>query len=159
MGDRAHALDVGDVEHRVGRRLDEQVLRVRLDRRLDQLGLRGVDVGEIEAELAAHALEQPERAAVGVVADEHVIAGLEPRQQRVDRRHARGERERRRACLDRGDVALERHARRILRAAVFEAGVRLPEAVLHVGRGLINRRDDGAGGGIRFLAGVNANQC
>ena len=159
MRDRAHALDVGDVEHRVGRRLDEQVLGVRLDRRLDQLGLRGVDIGEVEAELAAHLLEQPERAAVGVVADQHVIAGLEPRQQRVDRRHARRKRKRRGARFDRRDVALERHARRVLRAAVFEAGMRLAEAVLHVGRGLIDRRDDRARRGIGLLSGVNANRA
>ena len=88
MRDGAHALDVGDVQHRVGRRLDEQVFRVRLQRRLDELGLRGVDVGEIQAELPAHALEQPERSAIGVVADEHVIAGFESRQERIDGRHA-----------------------------------------------------------------------
>ena len=57
--------------------------------------------------------------------------------------------------FDRRDVALERHARRVLRAPVFEPLV-LPEALLHVGRGLIDRRDDGAGRRIGLLAGMNA---
>ena len=83
--------------------------------------LRRVDVGEVEPELAPHALEQPERAAVGVVADDEVVARLEPGQDGVDGRHARGEGERRGAGFDGREVALERHARRVLRAAVFEA--------------------------------------
>jgi hypothetical protein len=62
-----------------------------------------------------------------------VIARFETCQQRVDRRHARGECKRGRAGFDRGDVALQRHARRVLRTAVFKAGMRLTEAVLHVG--------------------------
>jgi hypothetical protein len=62
------------------------------------------------------------------------------------------------ARFDRRDVALERHARRVLRAAVLEAGVRLAEAVLHVRRGLIDRRDDRARRRIGLLSGVNANR-
>ena len=128
------------------------------DGRLDQVELRGIDVGEVEPELAADPLEETERAAVGVVADDEVIAGFEPGQDRVDRGHARGEGERGRAALDGGEVGLERHARGILRAAVFEALV-LAESLLHVGGGLIDRRDDGAGGRIGCLAGVNADRA
>ena len=50
----------------------------------------------------------------------------------------------------------EREARRILRARVLVALVHA-ELVLHVGGCLIDRRDDGAGGGVRLLAGVQAD--
>ena len=60
------------------------------------------------------------------------------------------------AAFDRRQVALERHARRVLRAAVLEALV-LAELLLHVGRRLVDRRDDGAGRRIRLLAGVQTD--
>ena len=118
--------------------------------------LRGVDVGEVEPELAADALEQPERAAVGVVAHHHVVAGLEPGEDSVDGGHARGEGEAGHAGFDGREVALERHSRRILRAAVLVALV-LAQALLDVGGGLVNRRDDGARGWVGLLAGMNAD--
>ena len=103
-----------------------------------------------------HLVEQPEGAAVDVLRDDDVVAGLEHRGDRADRRHARGKREPRLAALDRRDVALEREARRILRARVLVALVHA-ELVLHVGRCLIDRRDDGAGRRIRLLSGVQAD--
>ena len=54
-----------------------------------------------------------------------------------------------------GDLIV-REAGGIVRSAVFEALV-FPELVLHVGRGLVDRRDDRAGRGIRLLAGVEAD--
>ena len=118
--------------------------------------LRGVDIGKAQAELAADALEQAEGAAVGVVAHQHVIAGLEPRQDGVDRCHARGEREARHAGFDGGDVALEGHPRRVVRAAVLVPLV-LAQAFLDIGGGLVDGGDDGAGGRVRLLAGMNAD--
>ena len=59
------------------------------------------------------------------------------------------------ASLDRREVALERRARRILRARVLESLV-LAERVLHVGGRLEDRRDDGAGRWVGLLPGVNA---
>ena len=159
VGNLADRGDVGDLQHRVGRRLDEQVLGVGLDRRPDQLGFGGVDVREVETELAAHPLEQPEGAAIRVVAHQHVIARLEPGQHRVDGRHARGKGKRRGPGFDGRDVSLQRHARRVLGAAILEPGVRLAEAILHIGGGLVNRRDDRAGGRVRFLTGMNANSA
>src|SRR6266566_2119231 len=61
------------------------------------------------------------------------------------------------AALDRGEVPLDREPRRILRPAVFVALV-LAELVLDVGRRLVDRRDDGAGRGIGFLSGVQADR-
>ena len=60
-------------------------------------------------------------------------------------------------AFDRREVGLERQARRVLRARVLEALV-LAERVLHVGRGLIDRRDDRAGRGVGLLAGVQADR-
>ena len=157
MRDLADAADVGDVQHRVGRRLDEEVFGLRRQRRLDQFESRRVDVGEVETELPADALEQSKGSAVGVVADHDVVAGLQARQDGVDRGHARGEGKGGRARFDGGEIPLERHARRILRAAVLEPLVRLAQAILHVGRSLVDRCDDRAGGRIGFLSGVNAD--
>ena len=153
----ARGREVGEAQHRVGRRLEEQHLRVRAESPPRSAARSGrVDVGEVEPVLPQHALEQPVRAAVGVVGDHDVVAGLEQRHHGAGRRHARGERERGLAVLDGGDVALERRARRVLRARVFVALV-TPECLLHVGRGLINRGDDGAGRRVRLLAGVDAD--
>ena len=84
-----------------------------------------------------------------------MIARLQQRGDRADGGHARGEREARLAAFDGREVALERHPRRVLRAAVLEALV-LAELFLDVGRRLVDRRDDGARGGIGFLPGVEA---
>ena len=67
-----------------------------------------------------------------------------------------GEGVRRLAPFDRGDVRLERGARRVLRPRVLVALV-LAELLLHVGRGLEDGRDDRAGAGIGRLSGVNAD--
>ena len=128
------------------------------DGRLDQVEARGIHVGEVEAELAAHALEETERAAVGVVADDEMVAGFEPRQDGVDGGHARGEGKRGRAALDRCEVGFERHAGGVLGAAVFESLV-LAESLLHVGGGLIDRRDDGAGRWDRVPDRRECRQC
>ena len=117
----------------------------------------GVDVGEVQVVAPQHPLEQPERAAVGVVGDDDVVAGLEARGDGADGGHARGKREAGAARLQRGDVGLERGARRVLRARVFVALV-LAERVLDVGRGLVDRRDDGAGRRVGLLAGVDAER-
>src|SRR5207244_2958499 len=58
------------------------------------------------------------------------------------------------AALERRDVALERFAGRVAGAGVLVAFV-LPEALLDVGRGLIDRRHDGAGEGVGNVSGVH----
>ena len=71
-------------------------------------------------------VEQPERAAVDVLAADDVVAGPEQLHDRVEAAHAAGEREAVPAALERGDVSLERLARRVLAAGVLVALV-LPE--------------------------------
>ena len=58
--------------------------------------------------------------------------------------------------LERGDVPLERLARRILSARVLVPLV-LPEPFLDVRRGQVHRRHDRAGEGFGALAGVNGS--
>ena len=104
-----------------------------------------------------HLVEQPERAAVRVVGDDDVVAGLEHRAR--SRRSPPCPTRTRTPALPPSIAAMlpfEREARRILRARVLVALV-LAELVLHVGRRLVDRRDDGAGRGIGFLAGVQAD--
>ena len=125
---------------------------------LDGVQIGRVHVGKRQLVAGQHLVEEAERAAVDVVGDDHVIAGLEHRADRADGGHARGEGERRLAAFDGRDVALEREPRRVLRAGVLEALV-LAERVLHVGRRLIDRRDDGAGRRVGLLAGVEADRA
>ena len=156
MGDLGGAAEVGQLHHRVGRGLHEEQLRVRPDRLLDQLGLGRVHVAELELIPGQDLVEQPEGAPVGVGGHHDVVARLQQRRDRADRRHARGEREPGLAVLDGGDVPFERKPRRVLGPRVLVALVPA-ELVLDVGRGLEQRRDDGAGRRIGLLARVNAD--
>ena len=156
MGEVGRGAEIRQPHHRIGRRLDEQHLGRRRHRPLDLVEVRGVDVGERELVAPQHLVEQPEGAAVGVVGDDHVVARLEHRRDRADRGHARGEGEPFLAGLDRCEVALERHPRRVLRPGILVALV-FTQRLLDVGRGLVDRRDDRTGRGVRLLAGVEAN--
>ena len=153
LGDRRQ---VGELEQRIGRRLDPDhaacsggIAARRLARSVRSTKLK------LEPGAAlAHALEQAKGAAVEVVARDDVRAGVEQLEHRRDRRQARGEREACAAALQVGDAALEGEARRVVRAAVVEALVHA-RARLHVGRGRVDRRHDRAGRRIGRLAGVD----
>ncbi len=103
-----------------------------------------------------HLVEEAERAAVGVVSGDDVVAGREAARDRVDGRHSGGEGERRAPSLDRGEVALERRPGGVLRARVLEPLV-ATELRLDVGGCLEQRRDDRPGRRIWLLAGVDAH--
>src|SRR5689334_2900518 len=62
------------------------------------------------------------------------------------------------AAFERRDVPLECLARRVAGAGVLVA-LMLPEALLDVGRGLIDRRHDGAGEGVGDVSGVHGAGC
>jgi hypothetical protein len=156
MCERGGAGQIGQPHDGVRGGFHEQHARRGADFPFDLVEIRGVDPREGNGHPRQHLVEEPERAAVGVLRDDDVVARLEQRADGADRRHARGKREPRLAALDGRDVALEREARRILRARVLVALVHA-ELVLHVGRCLIDRRDDGAGRRIRFLTCVQAD--
>ena len=155
--DLARRREIGQPHHRVGRRLEQQEARRRLDRRRDRVHVARVHVARRDALPRQDLLEQAIGAAVGVVADDGVVADLEERGHGADGRHARGEGVAGRAALERGDVGLERGARRVLGAGVFVALV-LAQRLLHVGRRLVDRRDDRACRRVGLLAGVDADR-
>ena len=156
MGEGGGQRQVGQPHHRVARGLDEEHPRLRRERPLGGVEVAGVDVGEAHVVTAQDLVEQPEGAAVDVVRHHRVIAALQQRSDGIDGGHARCEREARLAVFNRREIAFERGAGRILGARVLEPFVPA-KLLLHVGGGLINRRDDRAGGRVRFLTGMQAN--
>jgi hypothetical protein len=147
LGDGGHGFDIGDLEQRVGRGLDPEHLGLGPDRLAHGLGLGGIDVGESEAITRQHLVEVPRGAAVDVVRADHVIARGQQLHAGVDRRHAARIADPVFAALDRGQIVLQHLAGRVGRAGVVEAPV-LADFLEHVGRGLVDRRHDGAGRGI-----------
>ena len=92
-GDGRDGGDVEDLEHRVARRLHPDEARGRAACAcVDAARVAHVEVGRLDAELREHLVEDAERAAVHVVADEHVVAALEHEQHRRGRRTSAPER-------------------------------------------------------------------
>ena len=155
-GDRGDALEIDELEQRIGRRLDPDQPGVRPDRRFDRSGVGEVEIAHLEAHRAlAHALEQAARAAVEVIDRDDVRAVVEAFERGRNRRKAGREGEASTAAFEIGDAALERHARGILGAGVVVALVHA-RALLHVSRRGVDRHHDGAGGRIGLLPRVHA---
>ena len=156
LGDRRDALEIDELEQRIGRRLDPDQARVRPDRRLDRAGVGEIEIADLEAGRAlAHALEQAPRAAVEIVDRDDMGAVVEAFERGRDRGQPGGEGERRAAAFEIGDAALERHAGRILGAGIVVALVHA-RALLDVGRGGVDRHHHGAGGRIGRLPRMHA---
>jgi hypothetical protein len=156
MGDVTRAGEICEPECRVGRRFEKQHPCLGPEGGLDCLQIGRVDIREVELIFPQDALEQPVRTPVRLVGDHHVIAGLEHRHHRPGSRHSGGKRKRRSTVLDCCKVGFERAPGRVLRTPVFVALV-APQRLLHVGRGLIDRRDDCAGRRVWFLPRVDAD--
>ena len=107
VGDFGGGRDVGDVEQRVGRGLDPHILVVLGG----QCGFHGFQIGDVhhvEAHTPRHEHlgEQAVGAAVHIVAEQDVVAGLDGgAQQHVDGGQARGEAQRVLAALPRRRAA------------------------------------------------------
>ena len=99
----------------------------------------------VDAVALVHARDEPERAAVRVGRDDHVVAGIERAQDRVLGREAAREREAVPRAFERREARLERVARRVAAARVLVAPV-LADRVLRERRREADRRDDRAGG-------------
>ena len=109
MGDFGGGRDVGDVEQRVGRGLDPHILVVLGG----QCGFHGFQIGDVhhvEAHTPRHEHlgEQAVGAAVHIVAEQDVVAGLDGgAQQHVDGGQARGEAQRVLAAFHGGELLVE----------------------------------------------------
>ena len=110
----------------------------------------------VDAPLGEDLVDQPERAAVGVVGNDHMVAGPQHRPQRaVGGRHAGTERPPERALFDRGQRGLQRGPGRVAGARVFESAAQPADAVLGEGAAGVDRRVDRPGRRVRTVAGVD----
>ncbi len=157
VGHRGQRRDVADVEQRVGGRLEPH-----------QLGLPGPHGGRHRLDVVDRRrrvldpprlldlVEEPEGAAVGVVRQHHVVARQAGRpHQRVLGGESGGEREPALALLQGRQVALQRGARRVGRAAVLVATAQPTHAVLLVRRRREDRRDHRPRRRVGLVAGVD----
>ena len=155
VGQFDKARDVHHTHERVRRSLHPQDLRVgphrplrcRQVRHVHHVG-RNAPRGEDLAKLAKGAV-------VGIVGRKHMVAGRQRLKQRQCRGRAGGEGEPRDAVLERGERRLERAP-----VGVGGAGVDVPTPIAAVGlplecRGEVNRRRDGARGGIGGVTGAD----
>ena len=111
---------------------------------------------EVQTPALLHLREQPVGAAVGIAGDHDVVAGpAEGAEQRVLGGQPGGEGQPAAAALQRGEALLQRGAGRVAAAAVLVAAAQPADAVLLVGRGLVDRRHDRTGRGVRLLAGMD----
>ena len=149
-----HIGDVGDDHRRVGRCLDVEHLRVRTNPRPHGLRIRRVYEAELQSKLRKQLRSKTIDAAVDRLRNDGVIARTQEAKHGVDRGHSRGENVGRLPAFQTRHAALQRLAVRVVGARVVVALV-LAQRLVHVGRGLIDRRDDGAGGRVRLLPDVN----
>ena len=155
--DVRHRGDVGDAQQRVGRRLAPDDPGGRPQRRAQR-----VDVGEVHRRVLdpprrEDLVDEPERAAVGVVRDDEVVAGAQtaPAGGRP-RAHARAERPAVPPALERGQALLQRGAGGVRAARVLVAArARAADAVLDEGGRQVQGGDHRARGGVGLLPGVD----
>ena len=153
----SHTGDVREAEHGVGRRLQHHQLGVGPQGGLEGRQVAGIHLGIGEAEAGHHLVQQAEGAAVDVVAQHHVVAAGELLEDGLYRRHAGAEGHAVGAAFERSQVGLHRIAGGVAHAGVVEALVEA-QPFLDVSAGEIDGRHDGPVGGIRRLAGVDAER-
>ena len=174
LGDAGDGIDVLHLEGLRAGRLEIDHLGVGLDQLLDAGADHGIEEGRLDAEVLERGVGEAPRRAVGVVGQQHVIAGLQEAHDRTgDGGEAGLHGDRAVRALDGGDRVLQRLLGRRAVAAVAEALER--NAILELlhgrgedGRGVIDGRVDdaevvggiapgdsqnGVGTGIGFLAG------
>ena len=108
----------------IGRRLDMDQLRIRLDGGFHCIEIGGVDVLDRNSVVLNDQVEQPRGAAIHIGRADQVIAGAQRRNKRIDRRHAAGEGMSARASLKRRQRLFNPRAGGIARAGVVIASVR-----------------------------------
>ncbi|MCY1288947.1 hypothetical protein D9M70_380140 [compost metagenome] len=145
-----HARDRLDVDHvaeRVAHRLDEHGLGALVDQIAEARRVAAVGEAGLDARLRQRVRQQVVGAAIQLARRNDVVAGLRDGLDRVgDRGHARGQRQRAHAALERGQALLEHVVGRVHDAAVDIARhlqVEQVGAVLRVVEGVGHRLVDG----------------
>ena len=115
---------------------------------------RSVNKTEFHAELNEELRGEAVDSAINGAGKNGVVAGAEQSKDRIDCSHAGSKDVSSDSAFEFGDGAFEGFAIRVVGARVVVAFV-LAEGFLDVGGRLIDRRDDGAGGGIRLLSHMN----
>lgn len=99
-------------------------------------------------------VEQSESSTVDIFPTHDVVAGPEEFHDRVEATHSAGECEAVPSAFQNGNVPLKRFAGRVLAPGVFVPFV-VPESLLDVRGGQVDRRHDGAGKRVGALPGMN----
>ena len=149
--------DVRDAQQRVGRRLAPDDPGGRPQRRAQRVDVREVHRRVLDPPRCEDLVDEPERAAVGVVRDDEVVAGAHQHaQEDVARSHTRAERPAVPAALERGQAFLQRGAGGVRAARVLvPARARAADAVLDEGGRQVQGGDHRARGGVGVLPGVD----
>src|SRR5918999_220764 len=150
-----HPRDVHDAQQRVGGRLDPDHPGLGSNGALErgEVGLVDHVVGEAEA--GEHLVEEPVGAAVEVLGEDHVVPGpAVGGEQRVSCRHAARE-ARCEPALEFTERGLERGPGWVRGAGIVVVLHVLVGPGLHVGGGLVDRRDHRTVGGVRIEACVH----
>ncbi len=155
-----------NIEHvsgRIDRGFEIEKATFRCDRALKRLGLREVDFDQIGSKPRQAFFGQRPRVRVERLVDDDLVAQVHQRQeQRGDGGHARRRDDGRLSALKIGDPALEQILRRIMFAAIKEAGLLVGDHRVGgvdigkcEGRGHVDRRRHSAAVFQRRVAGVN----
>ena len=148
--------DVGYPQHRIGRRLQPHQSGVGPNRTLNRFQIGRIGNAPLEPLLSEHAGKEPKGPAVGIVGQEHVVAGAQQIAHQGRGRHPGGRRHRSAArslghTLQRGKRVLERGSGGVVGAGVLVTGV-FSRGILGVGRCGVDGNHHRTGGRIRILA-------
>ncbi len=155
-----HERQIDDAQRRVGRRLEpEQVGPVFRHRPFERFRVGKIHEADLVARRGrAHIGKQAVDAAVKVVMGEDGRPGGQGFEQGRRRRQAAREDEGRFRAFQIGEAELQGIAGRVAAAGVVEA-LAAPDALLHVGRGVIDGRDHRAGERVRLLPDMDGARC
>lgn len=146
--------EIRDNHRGIRRRLDVNHFGGWTESFLDLFQTRSVNETEFHPELDEELRGETVNAAVNGAGKNGVVSGPEQTKDRIDGSHAGSEYVGGDSSFEFGDGAFEGFAIGVVRARVVETLV-FAEGFLDIGGGLVDRSDDGAGGGVGLLAHVN----
>ncbi len=151
----SHGPDVGDAQQGVGRGFEPDQARVGGEGFGHVLRVGRVHVAERQSEAGVDFVEQPEGPAIDIVPGQHVVAAFQELQHGIGGGQPGGKCEPVTTAFEGGQIVLQGFAGRVLGAGILVAVTRPAHPVLGVGGGLVDRRHDRPGDGVRFLPGVD----